>query len=164
VSLAEELLAANEAWAAGFGARGLHVRPRRRLAVLTCMDSRYTAQGVLGFRLGDVHVVRNAGGRVTEDVIRSLVLSAVKLGTEGCVVIHHTNCGLFAAANEELRAAVREASGASTEIDFLPFADLDQSVREDVARLRATPELPPGYEVVGFAYDVDTGQLRLVEA
>jgi carbonic anhydrase len=128
------------------------------------MDSRYTAQGVLGLELGDVHVVRNAGGRVTEDVIRSLVLSAVKLGTRGCVLIHHTNCGLFEASNEELRDAVRETAGTVTGIDFLPFADLDDSVREDVARLRAVPELPRGYEVVGFAYDVDSGRLRLVEA
>jgi carbonic anhydrase len=97
-------------------------------------------------------------------VIRSLVLSAVKLGTTGCVLIHHTNCGLFEASNEELREAVREAAGAETGIDFLPFADLDESVREDVARLRAVPELPRGYEVVGFAYDVDSGRLRLVEA
>jgi carbonic anhydrase len=162
VGLAEDLLAANDAYVAGFSAAGLQVRPLRRLAVLTCMDSRYTAQGVMGFQLGDVHVIRNAGGRATDDAIRSLVLSAALLGTRGCVVIHHTNCGLFGASNEALRDTVAEVAGARPGFDFLPIADLDASVAEDVARLRGCPYFPPEYEVVGFTYDVDTGRLRHV--
>ncbi len=161
MTLVDELLAANEAYVAGFSASGLKVRPIRHLAVLTCMDSRYTAQGVMGFALGDVHVIRNAGGRVTSDAIRSLALSAALLGTRGCIVIHHTNCGLFGATNEGLRRAVLEYSGATTDIeDFHPIADLDESVREDVERLRARPEFPSDYEIVGFTYDVETGRLR----
>lgn len=163
-SLSERLLAANAAYAEGFSAAGLRVRPLERLAVLTCMDSRYTAQAVLGFRLGDVHVIRNAGGRATEDAIRSLVLSAALLGTRGCIVIHHTNCGLFGTDNEALRDAVLEVSGTRPAIDFLPIADLEASVREDAALLRACTYLPPDYEVVGFTYDVDTGRVTLVDA
>ena len=163
MSLVEELLAANDVDRAEFSASGLHVRPQRHLAVLTCMDSRYTAQGVMGFALGDVHVIRNAGGRVTEDAIRSLTLSAALLGTRGCIVVHHSNCGLHGKTNEELRQAVLEYSGAQSDIDFEPFVDLEESVREDVRRLRARPEFPADYEVVGFTYDVDTGRLTHVE-
>src|SRR5690606_4007701 len=127
---------------------GLQVRPRRRMAILTCMDSRYTAQGVLGVHLGDAHVVRNAGGRVTDDVIRSLVLSAHALGTRGCVVIHHTNCGLYNATNEAIWGSIREATGQdASHVDFLPFDDVAGSVREDLALLRASNLLPDDYEV-----------------
>ncbi len=163
MGLSERLLAANDAYVRGFTATGLQVRPLARLAILTCMDSRYTAQGVLDFQLGEVHVIRNAGGRVTDDAIRSLVLSAALLGTRACVVIHHTNCGLFGATNEALRAAVRDASGVLPDIDFLPIADLEASVREDVAALRAVPYFPTDYEVLGFTYSVDTGRLSPVE-
>ncbi len=163
MTLIEELLAANEAYRSEFNASELQVRPLRHLAVLTCMDSRYTAQGVMGFALGDVHVIRNAGGRVTDDAIRSLALSAALLGTRGCIVVHHSNCGLYGKTNEELRQAVLEYSGARSEIDFAPFGNLEDSVREDVLRLRARPEFPPDYEVVGFTYDVETGRLAHLE-
>lgn len=159
----ERFLEANAEWVGGFSGSTLEVRPRRRMAILTCMDSRYTAQGVLGVALGDAHVIRNAGGRVTDDVIRSLVLSAHALGTRGCVVIHHSNCGLFEATNEGIRQRVREATGEETEIDFLPFSDLAESVREDMAALRACRLLPRGYEVAGFTYDVRSGRLTLVD-
>ncbi|MPZ98041.1 MAG: carbonic anhydrase [Dehalococcoidia bacterium] len=148
-----------------FHAGDLVVRPRRRLSVLTCMDSRYTAQGVLGLALGDAHIIRNAGGRVTDDAIRSLVLSAHLLGTRGCVVIHHADCGLFQVSNEAIHDRIREATGADASgIDFLPFADLEASVREDVTRLRESDLFPADYEVQGFTYDVRTGRLAPVEA
>lgn len=157
-------LAANEEWVREFAFGGLDVRPRRRMAILTCMDSRYTAQGVLGVALGDAHVIRNAGGRVTDDAIRSLVLSAHALGTRGCVVIHHTNCGLFNTTNEAIHARIKEATGEdASAIDFLPFADTAESVREDLAALRACPLLPADYEVLGFVYDVTSGRLEAVE-
>ncbi|MEX2446545.1 MAG: carbonic anhydrase, partial [Dehalococcoidia bacterium] len=131
---AEAFLARNAEWSRDFAGGGLDVRPRRRMAILTCMDSRYTAQGVLGVALGDAHVIRNAGGRVTDDAVRSLVLSAHALGTRGCVVIHHTRCGLHGTTDEALRARVEEATGEDASgIDFLPFADTAESVREDVA-------------------------------
>ncbi len=128
---------ANQRWRAAFGWGGLDVRPRMKLAILTCMDSRYTAQGILGVSLGDAHVVRNAGGRVTDDAIRSLVLSAHALGTQGCVIIHHTKCGLYGTTNDRIRSLVKDASGVDTaevdRLDFLPFDDMEESVREDVA-------------------------------
>ncbi len=157
-------LEANSEWVREFPFGGLDVRPRRRMAILTCMDSRYTAQGVLGVALGDAHVIRNAGGRVTEDAIRSLVLSAHALGTRGCVVIHHTNCGLYNTTNESLRSRITEATGQdASHIDFLPFADTAESVREDVDALRNCALLPHDYEVLGFVYDVASGRLEPVE-
>ena len=163
MSLARELLQANARHAAELDASDLQVRPRRVLAILTCMDSRYTAQGVLGLALGDAHVIRNAGGRVTEDVIRSLTLSAALLGTRTCAVIHHSDCGLLGRSNEELRQRVVEAAGAWPAFSFLPFDDLERSVRDDVWALRECPYLPPDYEVIGFVYDVRIGQLQQIE-
>ena len=163
MSLADDLLAANARYRAEFDAADLQLRPLRQLAILTCMDSRYTAQGILGLSLGDTHVIRNAGGRVTEDVIRSLSLSAALLGTRACVVIHHSDCGLFGRTDEELRQRVAEVAGTRATFGFLPFEDLEQSVRDDVAALRASPYFPAEYEVIGFTYDGRTGTLALVE-
>ncbi len=164
MSLARDLLDANAHYAAAFDSSELQVRPLKQLAILTCMDSRYTAQGIMGLALGDAHVIRNAGGRVTEDAVRSLVLSAALLGTRACAVIHHSDCGLFGKSDEELRQRVAETSGARATFGFLPFHDLEQSVRDDVHALRACPYFPAGYEVLGFTYDVRTGQLQQVEA
>ena len=163
MSLAAELLRANARYVATFDGSELQVRPLKQLAILTCMDSRYTAQQVLGLALGEAHVIRNAGGRVTEDVIRSLVLSAALLGTRACVVIHHSDCGLFGRSDEELRQRVAEVAGARATFGFLPFDDLEQSVRDDVHALRASPYFPPEYEVLGFTYDVRTGRLEQVD-
>lgn len=162
-NLHDELLANNARYADTFGAGALRVRPLRQIAILTCMDSRYAAQGVLGLQLGDSHVIRNAGGRVSEDAIRSLVLSSVVLGTRWCIVIHHTDCGLLGTSNDALRDLVAAVSGVRPEIDFLPFDDVRQSVLEDVDALRACPYFPPHYEVLGFVYDVTTGVLAPVE-
>ena len=160
----EDFLAANREWMREFPFGGLQVRPVRRLVILTCMDSRYTAQGVLGVEMGGAHVVRNAGGRVTDDAIRSLVLSAHALGTLECVIIHHTNCGLLDKTNEGIRAQVTEATGQdASHIDFLPFSDVAESVREDLALLRGCTLLPQGYRAIGFVYDVETGRLEPVE-
>jgi len=163
LSLAADLLRANARYAAEFDASELQVRPLKQLAILTCMDSRFTAQGVMGLGLGDAHVIRNAGGRVTEDAIRSLVLSAALLGTRACIVIHHSDCGLFGRSDEELRQRVAEVAGARAPFGFLPFHDLEQSVRDDVEALRASPYFPPDYEVIGLTYDVRTGRLQPVD-
>ena len=163
MTLTDDLLRANEQYREGFSASELQIRPLQQLAILTCMDSRYTAQGVLGLDLGDAHVIRNAGGRVTEDVVRSLSISAALLGTRACVIIHHTDCGLSGRTDEELRTRVADASGARAPFGFLGFEDLDQSVRDDVAALRAIPYFPPEYEVLGFTYDVRSGTLASVE-
>ncbi len=161
-SLADELIAANARYREGFDASHLQVRPLRQIAVLTCMDSRYTSQGIMGLSLGDAHVIRNAGGRVTEDVIRSLTVSAALLGTHTCVVVHHSDCGLSGRSDEEIRARVADASGARAPFGFLPFTNLEQSVRDDVAALRAIPYFPPDYTILGVTYDVRTGELRAV--
>ncbi|MDA1061923.1 MAG: carbonic anhydrase [Chloroflexi bacterium] len=163
MSLASDLLRGNTRHVERFDASELQVRPRRRLAVLTCMDSRYTGQGVLGLALGDAHVIRNAGGRVTDDVIRSLALSAALLGTNACVVVHHTDCGLLGRSDEELQQLVAAAAGTRPPFSFLPFDDVAQSVRDDLGTLRACSYLPAGYEVVGFVYDVRTGRLEQVD-
>jgi carbonic anhydrase len=163
MSLTDDLLHANQAYVEQFDASDLQVRPVRHLAILTCMDSRYTAQGVMGLALGDAHVIRNAGGRVTEDSIRSLVLSAALLDTRACVVIHHSDCGLFGRSDEELRQRVADVAGRRATFGFLPFEDLEQSVRDDLHALHASPYFPPDYEIIGFTYDVRTGRLAPVE-
>jgi carbonic anhydrase len=162
-TLLDELLANNARYSEGFSGGALRVRPLRQIAILTCMDSRFTAQGVLGLELGDSHVIRNSGGRASEDAIRSLILSSAVLGTRWCVVIHHTDCGLHQATNDQLRDRVEAVSGARPEIDFLPFEDVARSVREDIEALRGCPYFPPDYEVMGFVYDVTTGRLQPVE-
>ncbi len=161
----DEIIEGNRQWLPSFAWGGLDVRPKRQMAILTCMDSRYAAQSPMGMGQGNAHVIRNAGGRVTADAIRSLVLSAHALGTRGCVIIHHTKCGLHGTTDERIRTVVHEATGKdASSIDFLPFDDLEESVREDVRALRACDLLPAGYEVLGFTYDVDTGVLTHVEA
>ena len=163
MTLHDELLASNARYAAEFSAGALRIRPLRQIAILTCMDSRFTAQGVLGMQLGDAHVIRNAGGRASDDAIRSLVLSSTALGTHSCVVIHHTDCGLLGVTNEELRSRVEAVSGVRPDIDFLPISDVASSVSDDVALLRACPYFPPDYQVLGYTYDVTTGRLTSVE-
>lgn len=143
---------------------GQTARPRRRLVVVTCMDARLDLFGALGLEVGDAHLLRNAGGRVTDDVVRSLVLSSHVLETREFGVIHHTRCGLEAATNDALHALVRENTGVDPmgELDFLPFDDVDQSVRDDLERLRSVPYLPAGSVTWGAVYDVADGSIRVV--
>src|SRR5215211_3120788 len=124
------------------------------------MDARIDPANVLGLTEGDAHVIRNAGGRASDDALRSLAISHELLGTREVVVIHHTDCGMLTFTNEELRAECRERFGEEPrELDFLPFADLEQSVREDVATIRAAPFIPDEVPVSGFIYDVRSGRL-----
>ncbi|GMU40823.1 MAG: carbonic anhydrase [Chloroflexota bacterium] len=167
VSVAGELdtmVEANEKWRAGFAVGALGVRPVKHAVILTCMDSRYPAAAIIGYELGDAHTIRNAGGRATDDAIRSLIVSAHALGTRACIVIHHTDCGLHRQTNEALRSKVKEVTGQSAaHIDFLPFADLEESVRDDVEQIRACRFLPEDYEVMGMIYDVRTGTIIPVD-
>jgi carbonic anhydrase len=127
------------------------------------MDARLDPVGALGLRPGDAHVVRNAGGRVTDDVIRTLLVSAWMLGSRTVLVIHHTDCAMAGLRDEDLRARVREATGVDVgERPFLGFDDLDRGVEEDVSRLRSVEGLPPGVEIAGLVHDVGTGLLREV--
>jgi carbonic anhydrase len=166
VAVFEEIAAANDRYAAGFGKGDLPMPPGRRFAVLACMDARLDPARALGLEEGDAHVVRNAGGRASDDAIRSLVISQQLLGTEAVVVLHHTDCGMLTFANDDLRAKLREGFGvdAGDSIDFLPFSDLDQSVRDDVAAIRNHPLIPAAVPVRGYVYDVRTGRIREVAA
>lgn len=154
----DEMLRANAAFAARFADGGLARPPARRLAVVTCIDGRIDPLRALGLGAGDANVLRNAGARVTDDVLRSLVVSRHLLGMRETMVIGHTDCGLEGVTNADVHAAVPGAEA----IDFLPFADLEESVREGVRRVRATPLLAD-VDVTGWVYEVETGRLREVE-
>ncbi|MBX5455395.1 MAG: carbonic anhydrase [Thermogemmatispora sp.] len=159
MSLIEELLAANERYAATFQKGELPLPPAKKLAIVTCMDARIDPARILGLEEGDAHVIRNAGGR-TAEALRSLIISQQLLGTRTIVVIHHTDCGMLTFENADLQRRLQEQFGvdAST-IDFLPFKDLEQSVRDDIALLRSSPFLLKESEIVGFIYDVHSGRL-----
>ena len=148
-----ELLQANEGYAAA-RANVADPRPSRHLAVVTCMDARIDVFAVLGLHLGEAHVIRNAGGRVTEDVLRSLALSSGVLGIDTAVVMQHTKCGLFGVNNEQLR----ELTGA--DLGFLPIDDHAAALREDVALLAGTPYLSRLQLIAGLVYDVESGKLE----
>jgi carbonic anhydrase len=158
-----ELLEANEQYAQTFDKRGLPMPPGRRVAIVTCMDARLHPESFLGLEIGDAHVIRNAGGRVSADAIRSLAISQRLLGTQEVVVIHHTDCGMLTFQNEDLSAKIREDLGVDTSgMDFLPFLDLEESVREDMETLRQSPLIPQDIAISGAIYDVNTGRLQEV--
>src|SRR2546425_4377691 len=163
MSTVQEFLQANEAYAARLQKGHLPMPPAGHVAVLTCMDARLHPSRFLGLELGDAHVIRNAGGRASDDAIRSLVISEQLLGTNTVVVIHHTDCGMLTFSNEDLRTKVKQELGANADdIDFLPFKDLEQSVRDDVATIKASPLIPKDIEVSGFISDVRSGKLSPV--
>lgn len=158
-----EMLSANERYASTFSKGALRMPPARRIAILTCMDARLHPEKFLGLEEGDAHVIRNAGGRASDDAIRSLVISHMLLGTREFVVIHHEDCGMMTFSNEELRQKLREDLNAdASNIDFLPFGDLDKSVAQDVDKIRSSPLIPDDIVVSGFVYDVCSGRLREV--
>lgn len=160
MSVVDAFRKANESFASDFQRGDLLMPPARHVAVLTCMDARLHPAQFLGLNLGDAHVIRNAGGRASDDAIRSLVISQQLLGTDTVVVIHHTDCGMLTFSNDDLRAKLKqELQADARHVDFLPFKDLEQSVRDDVANIKASPLIPDGIEVSGFIYDVRTGKL-----
>jgi carbonic anhydrase len=158
-SVFDDVLAANGAYATTFPLAGLPARAARGLAVLTCMDSRIEPLPMLGLRPGDAKILRNAGARVTDDVLRTLVLASYLLGVERAMVIAHTRCRMAAADEQEVHAAVAEAGGPDTRsLSFLVTRDQEATLRADVQRVRSWPYLK-GLSVGGFLYDVDTGRL-----
>ena len=140
------------------GSSDLPARPAKRVAVVACMDARLDPAGALGLELGDAHVIRNAGG-LARDALRSLVISQQLLGTREVVILHHTDCGMLKFENEDLYSKLGEEA---REIDFLPFSDLDESVRNDIQFLRDSPLIPDDISIRGFVYDVKTGKVREV--
>ena len=163
MSVFDEFLRANEQYVQGFDRGDLAMPPRRHVAVLTCMDARLHPEKFLGLALGDAHVIRNAGGRASQDAIRSLAISERLLGTTEIVVIHHTDCGMLTFQNTDLAAKIQADLGVdASDWDFLPFQDLEASVREDVETLRGSPLIPRNIPISGAIYDVRSGRLREV--
>lgn len=152
---------ANEAFSKSFDKGRLPMPPARKVAVVTCMDARLHPADFLGLEVGDAHVIRNAGGRASEDAVRSLVISQRLLGTEEVVVVHHTDCGMLTFKNEDLAAKVKSDLGVDcSDRDFLPFEDLEDSVRADVQTIRDSELIPADIPVAGAIYDVETGRLQ----
>jgi carbonic anhydrase len=158
----DDLLANNAEYAAGHDHLELDVRPARRLAVVTCMDARIDAYAVLGLANGDAHILRNAGGVITDDVIRSLAISQRRLGTNEIVLIHHTRCGMQTITDDGFRAELQEATGMAPSFAIESFTDVEADVRQSIARVRQSPFLLHTTGVRGFVYDVDTGLLHEV--
>lgn len=162
MAVIDEVLAANEQYAAGFTKGHLPMPPGRKFAVVACMDARLDPARVLGLEEGDAHVIRNAGGRAA-DALRSLAISQRLLGTEEVIVIHHTDCGMLTFDNPTLHQKLQDDLGAdASDIDFLPFSDVEESVREDIALIRDSHITPADIPVRGFVYDVRTGRLQEV--
>ena len=162
MSVTDELLQANEGYASAFTKGDLPIPPAKQTIVVTCMDARLLPSRFLGLEEGDAHVIRNAGGRV-QDALRSIVISQRLLGTNEVLVIHHTDCGMQTFKNEDLYAKVEQDLGAdASDIDFLPFPDLEQSVRDDVRFLKESPLVPDDVSIRGFVYDVKSGKVTEV--
>jgi len=160
----DELLANNETFAAALPTRHLDVRPSRKLAIVTCMDSRLDVFAALGLGHGEAHVLRNAGGVITDDVIRSLAVSQRRLGTREIMLIHHDDCGMQKLTDDGFRAELQEATGVSPAFAIESFTDVEADVRQSVLRVRHSPFLPHRDEIRGFVYGVDSHALREVDA
>ena len=159
----ERFIERNKEFASKFRHGDKATPPAQHLAVLTCMDARIHPETALGLDIGDAHMIRNAGGRASDDAVRSLVISTELLGTNEFAVIHHTGCGMLTFTNDDLRKKLASERGVDASgVDFLPFPDLEQSVRDDVATIKASPLLPDGIEVTGWVYDVKTGTISPV--
>ena len=162
MSITDEPLENNRRWAAAFDKRGLSNRPAKQVAIVACMDARFLPSRVLGVEEGDAHIIRNAGGVVTDDEIRSLAISQHLLGTEEVVLIHHTECGMLTFSDEEFAQRMEEATGERPPWPAHAFPDLDENVRASIRTIRESPFIPNKSSVRGFVYDVKTGSLSEV--
>jgi carbonic anhydrase len=160
VSVIDQLLANNRAYASEHDRQYLDIRPTLRLAIVTCMDSRIDVFAALGLPQGAAHVLRNAGGVVTDDVIRSLAISQRRLGTEEVMLIHHTDCGMSMISDDAFRAELQDATGMAPSFAIESFRDVDADVRQSMARVRNSPFLLHRERVRGLVYDVTTRALR----
>jgi carbonic anhydrase len=162
MSATDDLLANNEAYAASFDKADLPPPPAKKVAVVACMDARLDVSRALGLSEGDAHVIRNAGGVVTDDAIRSLAISQRLLGTEEIILIHHTGCGMLTFTDDEFRSSIEQETGIKPGWAAESFGDLEGDVRQSIARIKASPFLPHKDAVRGFVYEVETGRLREV--
>jgi carbonic anhydrase len=162
MSVTDEVLENNERYAAEFSKGDLPLPPAKKLAVVACMDARLDVHKMLGLEEGDAHVIRNAGGVVTDDEIRSLAISQRLLGTEEIILIHHTDCGMLTFGDDEFRRQIQGETGIKPEWAAESFSDVDEDVRQSLARIQANPFVPKKESMRGFVYDVTTGRLREV--
>ena len=162
MSTTEELLANNVLYAESFDKGDLPLPPGKKVAVVACMDARLSVYGALGLHEGDAHVIRNAGGVVTDDEIRSLAISQRLLGTEEIILIHHTDCGMLTFTDDDFKKSIQDDTGIKPEWAAEAFPDLDEDVRQSIARIKASPFIPRKDSIRGFVYEVETGRLREV--
>ena len=162
MSVIDEILEHNEAYAEQFVHTSLPMPPAKNLAVVACMDARLETGVLLKLVEGDAHVIRNAGGVVTDDVIRSLTISQRLLGTHEIMLIHHTDCGMVTFTDEDLKQQIEDETGIKPAFAMETFKDVDADVRQSIARIKASPFIPHKQAVRGFVYDVDSGHLREV--
>jgi carbonic anhydrase len=163
MSNTDQLLANNESYVQNFGDKGeLPLPPGRKTAVVACMDARLNVYGALGLKEGDAHVIRNAGGVVTDDAIRSIAISQRLLGTEEIILIHHTDCGMLTFHDDDFKASIEQDTGIRPPWAAEAFGDLDGDVKQSIARIKASPFIPNKDSVRGFVYEVETGKLREV--
>ena len=164
MSVIDEVLEANQIYARTHELRPLTPRPQRKLAILTCMDTRLSIR-TMGLKTGDAHIIRNAGGIVTDDTLRSLVISHHLLGTEEFMIINHTDCGLMHATEDELRARIQNRTGTAAVAPafFYAFKNIDENVRHQLQKLHTHPWIPKEISIRGFVYDVVTGLLREIK-
>jgi len=164
MSATEEFLAANRRYAQNFDKGDKALPPARRVAVVACMDARIETGRLLGLEEGDAHVIRNAGGVITDDVIRSLAISQRLLGTTEIVLIHHTDCGMLTFSDDALKADIERDTGLRPPFALEAFPDLEEDVRQSIRRIEASPFVPNKDSVRGFVYDVGSGRLDEVHA
>ena len=162
MSKTDELLANNGAYVAAFDKGALPLPPAAKVAVVACMDARLNVYGALGLSEGDAHVIRNAGGVITDDEIRSLAISQRLLGTEEIILIHHTDCGMLTFTDDAFKQSIQDETGIKPEWAAEAFSDLETDVRQSIARIKASPFIPRKDSVRGFIYEVETGRLREV--
>ena len=162
MSTTDELLRHAESYAASFDQGDLPIPPARKLAVLACMDARLNPYALLGLREGDAHIIRNAGGVVTDDEIRSLAISQRLLGTEEIILIHHTDCGMLTFEDADFRLHIQEETGVKPAWSAETFSNLEEDVRQSIARIKSSPFIPRKDSVRGFVYEVESGRLREV--
>ncbi|HXS44939.1 MAG TPA: carbonic anhydrase [Solirubrobacteraceae bacterium] len=162
MSHTDELLRNAEEYAASFDKRNLPLPPAKKIAVVACMDARIVPSRLLGIHEGDAHVIRNAGGVITDDEIRSLAISQRLLGTEEIILIHHTDCGMLTFTDDDFKRAIQEETGIRPSWSVETFSDLEEDVRQSIARIQASPFIPRKESVRGFVYDVEDGSLREV--
>jgi carbonic anhydrase len=162
VSVTDELLANNSLYAQSFTKGDLPLPPGKKVAVVACMDARLNVYGALGLTEGDAHVIRNAGGVVTDDEIRSLAISQRLLGTEEIILIHHTDCGMLTFTDDDFKKSIQDDVGIKPEWAVEAFPDLDGDVKQSIARIKASPFVPRKDSIRGFVYEVESGRLREV--